>query len=295
MTLQKQEEVKQRFKDWIFQAPERREALVNEYNRRFNSTRAQEYDGSHLVFSGINPNIELRPHQKDAIARILYGGNTLLAHEVGAGKTFVAVAAAMEKKRLGLCHKSLFVVPNHLIEQSAIETIRLYPGANILVATRRDFEKNSRKKFCARIATGDYDIIIIGHSQFEKIPLSLERQEWFIQEQIAEILGAIEEIKEERGERWSIKQMEASRKNLEAKLEKLRAAYKKDDVVTFEELGVDLLFVDESHNFKNLYLYTKMYNVAGVSQSEAQKSCIYSVVYRKPKFLSIISSEEGKR
>ncbi|MBQ9564089.1 MAG: DEAD/DEAH box helicase family protein, partial [Synergistaceae bacterium] len=215
---QKQEEIKQKFRDWIFAAPYRREALVGEYNRRFNSTRAREYDGSHLTFSGINPNIELRPHQKDAIARILYGGNTLLAHEVGAGKTFVAVAAAMEKKRLGLAHKTLFVVPNHLIEQTAIETIRLYPGANILVAAKRDFEKSNRKKFCARIATGDYDIIIIGHSQFEKIPLSLDRQEWFIQEQIDEILTAIQEVKDERGERWSIKQMEASRKNLEAKL-----------------------------------------------------------------------------
>ncbi|MBR2208435.1 MAG: DEAD/DEAH box helicase family protein, partial [Synergistaceae bacterium] len=231
LAQQKQEEIKEKFKSWIFEDPERRENLVNIYNARFNSTRAREYDGSHLKFGGINPDINLRKHQKDAIARILYGGNTLLAHEVGAGKTYEMVAAAMESKRIGLSHKSLFVVPNHLTEQMATETLKLYPGANVLVATKRDFETKNRKKFCAKIATGDYDAIIIGHSQFEKIPLSRERQAKFIEAQIDEITDGIAELKSERGERWSIKQMENSKKNLEAKLEKLQAAHKKDDVI----------------------------------------------------------------
>ncbi len=287
---QKQEEVKQKFRDWIFQDPERREILVEEYNRRFNSTRAREYDGSHLRFSGINPNIELRGHQRDAIARILYGGNTLLAHEVGAGKTYEMVAAAMEQKRLGLAHKSLFVVPNHLTEQWATETLRLYPGANILVATQKDFETRNRKKFCAKIATGDYDAIIIGHSQFEKIPISWERQHRLLQEQLSEIMIAIQETKENSGDRWSIKQMEATKKTLEHRLEKLQANHRKDDVVVFEELGVDRLFVDEAHGYKNLYIFTKMHNVAGVTQTEAQKS---SDMFAKCRYMDELTGGRG--
>ncbi len=290
LAQQKQEEIKEKFKSWIFEDPDRRERLVNIYNERFNSTRAREYDGSHLQFGGINPEITLRPHQQDAIARILYGGNTLLAHEVGAGKTYEMVAAAMESKRIGLSHKSLFVVPNHLTEQMATETLRLYPGANVLVATRRDFETKNRKKFCAKIATGDYDVIIIGHSQFEKIPLSSERQARFIDQQIEEITAGIQELKEEQGARWSIKQMEASKKNLEAKLERLQASHKKDDVITFEELGIDRLFVDEAHNYKNLYLYTKMQNVAGISQSEAQKS---SDMFMKCRYMDELTGGKG--
>ena len=290
LAQQKQEEIKEKFKSWIFEDPERREDLVNIYNTRFNSTRAREYDGSHLHFGGINPDINLRPHQRDAIARILYGGNTLLAHEVGAGKTYEMVASAMESKRIGLSHKSLFVVPNHLTEQMATETLRLYPGANVLVATKKDFETKNRKKFCAKIATGDYDIIIIGHSQFEKIPLSSERQERFIRAQIDEITEGIQELKESRGERWSIKQMEASKKSLEAKLEKLQASHKKDDVITFEELGVDRLFVDEAHNYKNLYLYTKMQTVAGISQTEAQKS---SDMFMKCRYMDELTGDKG--
>ena len=290
LAQQKQEEIKEKFKSWIFEDPERREDLVNIYNERFNSTRAREYDGSHLQFGGINPDINLRPHQRDAIARILYGGNTLLAHEVGAGKTYEMVAAAMESKRIGLSHKSLFVVPNHLTEQMATETLRLYPGANVLVATKRDFETQNRKKFCAKIATGDYDIIIIGHSQFEKIPLSRERQARFIDQQIQEITDGISELKDEQGARWSVKQMEASKKNLEARLEKLQASHKKDDVITFEELGVDRLFVDEAHNYKNLYLYTKMQNVAGISQTEAQKS---SDMFMKCRYMDELTGGKG--
>ena len=290
LAQQKQEEIKNKFKSWIFEDPERREALVNIYNERFNSTRAREYDGSHLNFGGINPDINLRPHQRDAIARILYGGNTLLAHEVGAGKTYEMVAAAMESKRIGLSHKSLFVVPNHLTEQMATETLRLYPGANVLVATKRDFETKNRKKFCAKIATGDYDVIIIGHSQFEKIPLSSERQARFIDQQIQEITDGIEELKSEQGAHWSIKQMEASKKSLEAKLERLQASHKKDDVITFEELGVDRLFVDEAHNYKNLYLYTKMQNVAGISQTEAQKS---SDMFMKCRYMDELTGGKG--
>ena len=290
LAQQKQEEIKNKFKSWIFEDPERREALVNIYNERFNSTRAREYDGSHLNFGGINPDITLRPHQRDAIARILYGGNTLLAHEVGAGKTYEMVAAAMESKRIGLSHKSLFVVPNHLTEQMATETLRLYPGANVLVATKRDFETQNRKKFCAKIATGDYDVIIIGHSQFEKIPLSSERQARFIDQQIQEITDGIEELKSEQGARWSVKQMEASKKTLEARLERLQASHKKDDVITFEELGVDRLFVDEAHNYKNLYLYTKMQNVAGISQTEAQKS---SDMFMKCRYMDELTGGKG--
>ena len=290
LAQQKQEEIKEKFREWIFKDPERREALVEEYNRRFNSSRAREYDGTHLRFGGINPEIVLREHQKNAIARILYGGNTLLAHEVGAGKTYEMVAAAMEGKRLGLSHKSLFVVPNHLTEQMATETLRLYPGANVLVATKKDFETKNRKKFCARIATGDYDAIVIGHSQFEKIPLSLERQARFVEEQIKEITQGIEELKEERGERWTIKQMEKSKKDLEAKLTKLQAQEKKDDVVTFEELGVDRMFVDEAHNYKNLFLYTKMRNVAGISQTEAQKS---SDMFMKCRYMDELTGNKG--
>ena len=290
LAQQKQEEIKEKFKSWIFEDPERREHLVNIYNERFNSTRAREYDGSHLQFGGINPDISLRPHQRDAIARILYGGNTLLAHEVGAGKTYEMVAAAMESKRIGLSHKSLFVVPNHLTEQMATETLRLYPGANVLVATKRDFETKNRKKFCAKIATGDYDVIIIGHSQFEKIPLSSERQARFIDQQIQEITDGIEELKREQGARWSVKQMEASKKSLEAKLERLQASHKKDDVITFEELGVDRLFVDEAHNYKNLYLYTKMQNVAGISQTEAQKS---SDMFMKCRYMDELTGGKG--
>ena len=290
LAQQKQEEIKERFREWIFKEPERREALVEEYNRRFNATRAREYNGGHLRFGGINPEIALREHQKNAIARILYGGNTLLAHEVGAGKTYEMVAAAMEGKRLGLSHKSLFVVPNHLTEQMATETLRLYPGANVLVATKKDFETKNRKKFCARIATGDYDAIVIGHSQFEKIPLSAERQARFIEEQIEEITQGIEELKEERGERWTIKQMEKSKKDLEVKLEKLQATHRKDDVIVFEELGVDRLFVDEAHNYKNLFLYTKMQNVAGISQTEAQKS---SDMYMKCRYMDELTGSKG--
>ena len=290
LAQQKQEEIKEKFKGWIFEDPDRRERLVSIYNERFNSTRAREYDGSHLHFGGINPEIKLRPHQRDAIARILYGGNTLLAHEVGAGKTYEMVAAAMESKRIGLSHKSLFVVPNHLTEQTATEVLRLYPGANVLVATRRDFETKNRKKFCAKIATGDYDIIIIGHSQFEKIPLSQERQERFIDEQIEEITEGIRELKESQGSRWSVKQMEASKKTLEARLERLQASHKKDDVITFEELGVDRLFVDEAHSYKNLYLYTKMQNVAGISQTEAQKS---SDMFMKCRYMDELTGGRG--
>ena len=242
------------------------------YNDRFNSIRPREYDGSHIRFTGMNPEITLRKHQVDAVAHILYGGNTLLAHCVGAGKTYEMVAAAMETKHLGLCNKSMFVVPNHLTEQWAAEFLQLYPSANILVATKKDFETKNRKKFCARIATGDYDAVIIGHSQFEKIPMSAERQRQQLQEQIEEITSGIRELKEEKGERYAIKQLEKTKKTLKLKLDKLNDTSRKDDVVTFEELGVDRLFVDEADFYKNLFLYTKMRNVAGLAQTEAQKS-----------------------
>ena len=269
---QKQQAIKDAFHDWVWKDPTRRHELVTRYNELFNSTRPREYDGSHIVFDGMNPEITLREHRRTAIAHVLYGGNTLLAHQVGAGKTFEMVAAAMESKRLGLCQKSMFVVPNHLTEQWASEFLRLYPSANILVTTKKDFEKAKRKQFCARIATGDYDAVIIGHSQFEKIPISQERQERLLREQIDEIAAGIEEMERENGERFTIKRMEATRKSLEARLEKLKADEKKDDVVTFEELGVDRLFVDEAHAFKNGFLATKMRNVAGIATSESQKS-----------------------
>ena len=286
----KQEMIKQAFQDWIWQDPHRREKLVRIYNDKFNCMRPREYDGSHINFSGMNPEITLRPHQVNAVARIMYGGNSLLAHVVGAGKTFTMVAAAQESKRLGLCNKSLIVVPNHLTEQWAAEYLQLYPSANILVATKKDFETKNRKKFCARIATGDYDAIIIGHSQFEKIPLSLERQKRMLEEQIDEITVGIGQIKFNKGEKFSVKQLEKTKKSLQAKLQKLNDQTRKDDVVTFEELGVDRLFVDEAHNFKNLYLYTKMRNVGGIAQTEAQKS---SDLYMKCRYLDEITGSKG--
>ena len=287
---QKQQAIKDAFANWVWQDPQRREALVRQYNELFNSTRPREYDGSHIHFVGMNPEITLREHQRNAIAHVLYGGNTLLAHEVGAGKTFEMAASAMEAKRLGLCQKSLFVVPNHLTLQWAQEFLHLYPSAKLLVASKKDFETANRKKFCARIATGDYDAVIIGHSQFEKIPLSFERQERIIQEQIDEIQGGIAELKHSSGEKFTVKQMEKSRKQLEMKLEKLRAAERKDDVITFEELGVDRLFVDESHSFKNLFLVTKMRNVAGLSTSEAQKS---SDMFGKCRYMDELTGGRG--
>ena len=272
LAQQKQQAIKDAFSEWIWKDPDRRQELVTRYNELFNSNRPREYDGSHIVFSGMNPEISLREHQRNAVAHILYGGNTLLAHEVGAGKTFEMVAAAMESKRLGLCNKALFAVPNHLTEQWASEFLRLYPSANILAATKKDFEPKKRKKFCARIATGDYDAIIIGHSQFERIPVSMERQERLLREQIEEVTEGIEELKNSRAERFTIKSMERTKKGLETKLKKLLESGRKDDVVTFEELGVDRLYVDEAHSFKNLFLYTKMRNVAGLSTTDAQKS-----------------------
>ena len=286
----KQEMIKQEFQDWIWSDPERRERLCKSYNEKFNSVRPREYDGSHIIFNGMNPEIELREHQKNAVAHILYGGNTLLAHAVGAGKTFEMVAAAQESKRLGLCSKSLFVVPNHLTEQWAAEYLQLYPAANILVATKKDFETKNRKKFCGRIATGDYDAVIIGHSQFEKIPMSIERQRAILEQQLEEITGGIAELKRNRGENFSIKQLEKSKKSIRQKLDKLNDQTKKDDVVTFEELGVDRLFVDESHYYKNLYLYTKMRNVGGIAQTEAQKS---SDLFMKCRYLDEITGGRG--
>ena len=268
----KQELIKQGFQDWVWADPTRREKLTKMYNEKFNSIRPREYDGSHITFNGMNPEIELREHQKNAVAHILYGGNTLLAHAVGAGKTFEMVSAAMESKRLGLCNKSLFVVPNHLTEQWAAEFLQLYPAANILVATKKDFETKNRKKFCGRIATGDYDAVIIGHSQFEKIPMSVERQRAILEQQLQELTDGIIDLKKNRGENFSVKQLEKSKKAVKLKLQKLNDQSRKDDVVTFEELGVDRLFIDESHYYKNLYLYTKMRNVGGIAQTEAQKS-----------------------
>ena len=290
LAQQKQQAIKDAFANWVWQDPQRRIALVRQYNELFNSTRPREYDGSHIHFVGMNPEITLREHQRNAIAHVLYGGNTLLAHEVGAGKTYEMAASAMEAKRLGLCQKSLFVVPNHLTEQWASEFLNLYPNAKLLVARRKDFETANRKKFCARIATGDYDAVIIGHSQFERIPLSFERQERIIQEQIDETLAAINELKAHAGENFSIKQMEKTRKTLETKLEKLRSDERKDDVITFEQLGVDRLFVDESHFYKNLFLTTKMRNVAGLSTSEAQKS---SDMFGKCRYLDEITGGRG--
>lgn len=286
----KQELIKQGFQDWIWADPTRREELTKMYNEKFNSIRPREYDGSHIVFNGMNPEIELREHQKNAVAHILYGGNTLLAHAVGAGKTFEMVAAAMESKRLGLCNKSLFVVPNHLTEQWAAEFLQLYPAANILVATKRDFETKNRKKFCGRIATGDYDAVIIGHSQFEKIPMSIERQRAILEQQLEELTDGIMDLKRNRGENFSIKQLEKSKKSVKQKLEKLNDQSRKDNVVTFEELGVDRLFIDESHYYKNLYLYTKMRNVGGIAQTEAQKS---SDLFMKCRYLDELTGGRG--
>ena len=290
LAAQKQQAIREAFKDWIWRDPERRQALVRQYNEEMNSTRPREYDGSHIVFSGMNPEITLREHQKSAIAHVLYGGNTLLAHEVGAGKTFEMVAAAMESKRLGLCQKSIFVVPNHLTEQWASEFLRLYPSANILVTTKKDFETHRRKKFCARIATGDYDAIIIGHSQFERIPISKERQERLLQEQIWEITEGISEVEASGGEQFTVKQLERTKRGLEARLEKLQADHRKDDVITFEQLGVDRMFVDEAHSYKNLFLYTKMRNVAGLSTTDAQKS---SDMFAKCRYLDEVTGSRG--
>ena len=286
----KQELIKQGFQDWVWRDPERREKLVRLYNEKFNSIRPREYDGSHIVFSGINPEITLREHQKNAVAHILYGGNTLLAHAVGAGKTYEMTAAAMESKRLGLCNKSLFVVPNHLTEQWAAEFLQLYPAANILVATKKDFEMKNRKRFCGRIATGDYDAVIIGHSQFEKIPMSIERQRAVLQQQLDDIVERIADIKRNRGDRFSVKQLEKTKRSLQTKLQKLNDQSRKDDVVTFEELGVDRLFIDESHYYKNLYLYTKMRNVGGIAQTEAQKS---SDLFMKCQYMDELTGGKG--
>lgn len=290
LAQEKQEALKMAFKDWIFKEPNRREQLVNKYNKLFNSTRPRVYDGSHLTLTGISPEIKLRTHQLNAIAHTIYGGNTLLAHQVGAGKTFEMVASVMESKRLGMCSKSLIVVPNHLTEQMGAEFMRLYPSANILVAAKKDFEAKNRKRLCSKIATGDYDAVIIGHSQLEKIPISQERQERFIHNQIAEITDGIKTLKKNRGDNFSIKRLEVTKKNLEAKLKKLTESTKRDDVVTFEELGIDKMYIDEAHNFKNLFLYTKMRNVAGIQQTEAQKS---SDLYLKCQYLNELTDGKG--
>ena len=290
LAQQKQQAIRDAFRDWIWRDPDRRHTLVTRYNELFNSTRPREYDGSHINFAGMNPEIRLREHQLNAVAHVLYGGNTLLAHEVGAGKTFEMVAAAMESKRLGLCHKSLFVVPNHLTEQWSGEFLRLYPSANILVATKKDFEPKNRKKFCARIATGEYDAVIIGHSQFEKIPVSMERQQRLLAEQILEVEEGLRELKSQRAERFTIKSLERTKRGLEAKLKKLQDSSRKDDVVTFEQLGVDRLYVDEAHNYKNLFLYTKMRNVAGLSATDAQKS---SDMLLKCRYIDEITDSRG--
>ena len=286
----KQELIKQGFQDWVWSDPARREQLCRIYNERFNSIHPREYDGSHIIFSGMNPEIELREHQRNAVAHILYGGNTLLAHTVGAGKTFEMVAAAMEAKRLGLCTKSLFVVPNHLTEQWAAEFLQLYPSANILVATKKDFEAKNRRRFCGRIATGDYDAIIIGHSQFEKIPMSIERQQMILMQQMDEITEGIADLKRNRGDRFSVKQLEKTKRSLKLKLDKLNDQSRKDDTVTFEELGIDRLFIDESHYYKNLYLYTKMRNVGGIAQTEAMKS---SDLFMKCRYLDELTGGRG--
>ena len=290
LAQQKQQAIKDAFRDWIWRDPDRRHHLVQEYNERFNSIRLREYDGSHIAFAGMNPEITLREHQRNAVAHILYGGNTLLAHEVGAGKTFEMIAAVMESKRLGLCQKAMFVVPNHLTEQWASEFLRLYPSANILVTTKKDFERKNRQKFCSRIATGDYDAVIIGHSQFERIPVSAERQQRFIEDQIDEITSGIEELSRTRGDQFSIKQLVRTRKQLELKLKKLQAEDRKDDVVTFEQLGIDRLYVDEAHGYKNLFLTTKMRNVAGLSTSEAQKS---SDMFMKCRYMDELTEGRG--
>jgi N12 class adenine-specific DNA methylase len=290
LAQQKQELLKQTFQEWVWKDPTRRHDLVKLYNERFNSTRPREYDGSHIIFSGMNPEITLRPHQLGAIAHQLYGGNTLLAHEVGSGKSFEMIAAAMEARRLGLCRKSLFAMPNHLTEQFGAEFLRLYPAANILVATKKDFEPKNRKKFCARIATGNYDAVIIGHSQMEKIPISVERQERFLREQLHEIIGGIHELKSSKAERFTVKQMERAKKSIEEKLAKLHDSSRKDDVINFEELGIDRLFVDEAHAFKNLAVFSKMTNVAGIAQTDAKKS---SDLFAKCRFLDEITGNRG--
>lgn len=290
LAQQKQDMIKEAFKEWIFRDIDRREALCKKYNEIFNSVRPREYDGSHIQFVGMTPEITLMPHQKNAVAHVLYGGNTLLAHCVGAGKTFQMIAAGMESKRLGLSQKNLYVVPNHLTEQWGSDFLRLYPGANVLVATKKDFEPANRKKFCSRIATGDYDAIIIGHSQFERIPLSKERQMAMIEQQIEEIMLAIKEAQSDDSPRYSIKQMEKTRKGLEKRLEKLNDDTRKDDVVTFEQLGVDRLFVDESHFYKNLFLYTKMRNIAGIAQTDAQKS---SDMFMKCRYMDELTGGKG--
>lgn len=286
----KQEVIKQAFQDWIWKDPERRNRLVRSYNDTFNSVRPREYDGSHITFGGISPEISLRPHQVNAIAHIFYGGNTLLAHKVGAGKTFEMVAAAQESKRLGLCQKSMFVVPNHLVGQWASEYLRLYPSANILVTTKQDYETGNRKKFCGRIATGDYDAVIIGHSQFEKIPMSIERQQQQLWQQIDDIERGIDDVKSSNGEQFTVKQLMKTRKALQAKLDKLNDTKRKDSVIDFEQLGIDRLFIDVSHFYKNLYLYTKMRNVGGITQTEAQKS---SDLYMKCRYLDEITGNRG--
>ena len=286
----KQEVIKQAFQDWIWKDPERRNRLVRYYNDTFNSVRPREYDGSHITFGGISPEITLRPHQVNAIAHILYGGNTLLAHKVGAGKTFEMVAAAQESKRLGLCNKAMFVVPNHLVGQWASEYLRLYPSANILVTRKQDFETGNRKKFCSRIATGDYDAVIIGHSQFEKIPMSIERQREQLQRQLDDIERGIDDVQASKGEQFTVKQLMKTRKGIKAKLDKLNDTKRKDTVIDFEQLGVDRLFIDESHFYKNLYLYTKMRNVGGIAQTEAQKS---SDLFMKCRYLDEITGNRG--
>jgi len=286
----KQEVIKQAFQDWIWKDPERRNRLVRYYNDTFNSVRPREYDGSHITFGGISPEITLRPHQVNAIAHILYGGNTLLAHKVGAGKTFEMVAAAQESKRLGLCNKSMFVVPNHLVGQWASEYLRLYPSANILVTRKQDFETGNRKKFCSRIATGDYDAVIIGHSQFEKIPMSIERQREQLERQLDDIERGIDDVQASKGEQFTVKQLMKTRKGIKAKLDKLNDTKRKDTVIDFEQLGIDRLFIDESHFYKNLYLYTKMRNVGGIAQTEAQKS---SDLFMKCRYLDEITGNRG--
>ena len=290
LAQQKQEMIKEAFKEWVFRDIDRREALCKKYNELFNSIRPREYDGSHIRFVGMTPEIALMDHQKNAVAHILYGDNTLLAHCVGAGKTFQMIAAGMESRRLGLAQKCLYVVPNHLIEQWGSDFLRLYPGANILVATKKDFEPANRKKFCSRIATGDYDAVIIGHSQFERIPLSRERQKATIQSQIDDIESAISSMKYDRGENYTIKQMEKTRRTLEVRLARLNDQKRKDDVVTFEQLGVDRLFVDESHFYKNAFFYTKMRNVAGIAQTDAQKC---SDMFMKCQYLDEITGGKG--
>ena len=286
----KQEQIKSAFNEWIWNDPDRRERLSKIYNERFNSNRPREFDGSHIKFHGMNPEITLRPHQINAIARVLYGGNTLLAHEVGAGKTFEMVAAAMESKKLGLCNKSMFVVPNHIVEQFSSEFLQLYPSANILVTTKKDFETANRKKFCSRIATGDYDAVIISHSQFEKIPMSVERQRIILEKQIQDIMLGIQDLKNSHAENFTVKQLVKTQKTLENKLAKLNDQTRKDSVVTFEELGVDRIFVDEAHYYKNLFLYTKMRNVGGIAQTEAQKS---SDLFMKCRYLDELTGGKG--